>query len=121
MAEHRAHQPEIVQMGAAFIGVVEQVGIALLQPAALGHLVDHRLDGERHGADENRQAVGALHQRVAGAGVIQAVAGVAGFGDDRVEGRAIEGGVHLIGDLLQPPLQDGERNRIDHQACSLPS
>ena len=75
-------------MRAAVIGVVEQEGVAGLQLVATRRgvardLVDHRLDGEGHGADEDRQAGRALHERRAGLGVVEAMAGVARFGDDR--------------------------------------
>ena len=46
-------------------------------------------------------------------GVIEAVAGVAGLGDDGVEGGAIERRVHLVGDLLEPAFQHGQRDGID--------
>ena len=66
VAEDRAHEPEIVEMRAAVIGIVEQEGVAGCQPAVARDLVDHRLHRERHGADEDRQPVRALHQRRAG-------------------------------------------------------
>ena len=119
--EDRPHQPEIVEVRAALIGIVEQEGIARLEPAVARHLVDHRLDREGHGTDEDRQAIGALHQRVAGDGVVEPVAGVARLGDDRVEGRAEQRRVHLVGDLFEPALQDGQSDRIDagHAASSV--
>ena len=64
----RAHEAEIVQMRAAVIRVVEQEGVARLQPAFPFDLVDHGLDRERHGADEDRQAIRALHEGRAGTG-----------------------------------------------------
>ena len=112
-AHHRTHQTEVVEVGAAVVGIVEQISVALREMAVLAHLVDHRLDRERHRADEDRQARGALHQGRAGLGVIEAVAGVVRLGDDRIEGRAVERRVHLVGDLHQAAVEHGERHRIE--------
>ena len=120
LPEHRSDQAEIIEMRAALIGVVEQEGVARLQPRAIRDATDHRLHGEGHGADEDRQALRALHQRGTRFGMIQAVAGVARFRDDGVERAAVERRVHLIRDLLQPPLQDGEGDGVQtsHRASS---
>ena len=112
VAEHGAHQPEVVQMRAARVRVVEQIRVARGQAAVARDLLDHGPDGKRHGADEDGQPGRPLHQRVACGGVIQAVAGVAGFGNDRVERRAVERCIHLIGDLRQAPVQDGQGDRV---------
>ena len=105
VAHERPHETEVVEMRAAVIGIVEQKGVAGVEAAVARDLVDHRLDGERHGADEDRQARGALHQRRAGFGVIEAVAGVVRLGDDRIEGGAIERRVHLVGDLDEAAVE----------------
>ena len=76
-------------------------------------LVDHRLDREGHGADEDRQAGRALHQGCAGLGVIEAVAGVVRLGDDRIERRAIQRRVHLVGDLDEAAVEHRKRDRIE--------
>ena len=68
LAKHRPHQPEVVEMRAAVVGIVEQEGVAGLEPALARDLVDHRLHREGHGADEDRQAGRSLHQRRAGFG-----------------------------------------------------
>ena len=51
----------------------------------------------------------ALHERIAGFSVIQAVARVFGLRNDGVERGAIEGRVHLVRDLREPPIEDRER------------
>ena len=112
-AHQRAHQAEIVEVGAAVVGIVEQIGVAGGEIAVARDLVDHRLDRERHGADEDRQAGGALHQRRAGLGVIEAVAGVVRLGDDRIERRAVERRVHLVGDLDEAAVEHRKRDRIE--------
>ena len=116
VAEERLHEAEIVEVGAAGIGVVEQEDVAGLGAAVACHLGDDGAHRESHGADEDRQARGALDERVAGGGVVQAVTGVAGFGDDRVERGAIQRRVHLVGDLGEPAVEDGEGDGIDHVA-----
>ena len=119
-AHDRAHQAEVVEMRAAVVGVVEQIGVARLQPAVARDLVDHGLDRERHGADEDRQAGRALHQRRAGFGVIEPVAGVVRLGDDRIERRAEQRRVHLVGDLHQTAVEHRKRDGIErpHQRGS---
>ena len=99
-------------MRAAVIGIVEEIGVAVGEAAVARDLVDHGLDGERHRADEDRQAGRALHQRRAGLGVIEAVAGVVRLGDDRIERRAIQRRVHLVGDLDETAVEHRERDRI---------
>ena len=79
----------------------------------LGRLVDHGLHGKGHHAHEDRQARLALHQRVAADGMIEAVAGIMRLGDDRVEGGAEQGRVHLVGDLFHPARQNGQGDRVD--------
>ena len=112
-AHQRAHQPEIVEVRAAVVGIVEQVGVAGVETAVARDLVDHGLHRERHGADEDRQAGRALHQRRAGLGVVEAVAGVVRLGDDRIERRAVERRVHLVGDLDQAAVEHRKRDRIE--------
>ena len=101
-------------MRAAGVGIVEQEGVARLEPPIARHFVDHRFDRECHGADKDRQAGSPLDERVAGLGVIQAVACVLGFRDDWVERSAVERGVHLVGHLREAAVQNGEGDRIDH-------
>ena len=111
VAKERPHQLEVVQMGAAVIGIIENVDIAIGE-FALG-LVDHRLDRERHGADKDWQTALALHQSLAAVGVIQAVRGVMRLGDDGIEGGTKQRGIHLVGDLFQPAIEHRQRYRID--------
>ena len=119
-AEDRPHEAEIVEMRPPGVRIVEQEGVAGGEPAVAPDLVDHRLDRERHGADEDRQALGPLDERRAARRMVDAVAGIAGFGDDRVEGRAVERRVHLVGDLLEPALEDRQRDGVEsgHDAVS---
>jgi hypothetical protein len=113
VAVDRPHQPKIVEMRAAVIGIVEDISVAGSKTAVACHLVDHRLHREGHGADEDRQAQRPLHQRRAGLRVVEAVAGVTRLGDDRIERGAVERRVHLVGDLLEPPLQDRQGDGIN--------
>ena len=112
-AHQRAHQAEIVEVRAAVVGVVEEIGVAGVEVAVARDLVDHGLDRERHGADEDRQAGRALHQGRAGLGVIEAVAGVVRLGDDRIERRAVERRVHLVGDLDEAAVEHRKRDRVE--------
>ena len=52
-------------------------------------------------------------------GVVKAVAGVMGFGDDRIERRAIERRVHLVGDLDQAAIEHRKQDRIDSHSLIL--
>ena len=67
----------------------------------------------------------ALGDHVAVVAVIDAVGAVIGFRDDRAEGRAFEGQVHLVADLDQPVLDHRQGDRIDiaraHVRCFLAS
>jgi hypothetical protein len=56
-----------------------------------------------------------LHQGGAGLGVIEAVAGIVRLGDDRIERRAVERCVHLVGDLHQAAVEHRERDRIERR------
>ena len=111
IAEIGAHQPHVRQVRAAQMRVVEDENIAVLRGVA--ELVDHGLYREGHDAHKDRQPRFALHQRVAGFGVVQAVAGVVRLGDDGVEGRAKQRRVHFVGDLLHPAREDGECDRVN--------
>ncbi len=117
--EHGLDQPEVGKVGAAVIRIVEDPDVALVDAALLRGLVDDRLHGKGHDADEDRQAGFTLHQGLAGVRIVDAVGGVMGLGDDRVEGGAEQGRVHFVGDLFQTALQDCERDRIYcHQSAS---
>jgi hypothetical protein len=117
VAEERPNELEVVQVGTAVIGIVEDEHISIRE-IALG-LVDHGLDGKRHGANEDRQAALSLHQRFSIVFVIQPVSGVVRLGDDGIEGRAEQGGVHLVCNLFKPTVENGECHGIDHQNSSI--
>ena len=119
-AHERSHQPDVVEMGAAVVWVVEEKCVAGREIAVACDFVDHRLDRERHGADEDRQAGRSLHQGRAGFGMIEAVAGVVRLGNDRIERRAIERRVHLVGDLDETTVEHRERDRIEQGHRRLP-
>ncbi len=108
-------EAHVHQVGAAEIGVVDDVDVAGLGPAglALGDEADDVAGRVLHRADEDRQAELALGDQRAGVAVVDAVGAVVGLGDDRREGRAREGDVHLVADLLQAGLDDGEGQGVD--------
>jgi hypothetical protein len=64
-------------------------------------------------ADEHREPELALRDQRAVARRIDAVRAVQRLGDHRREGRAHEREVHLVADLLQAVLDDGQRDRIE--------
>ncbi|OIQ64680.1 hypothetical protein GALL_537690 [mine drainage metagenome] len=111
--EQWPNQAKIVEVRAPFIRVVKQISVARFQISVLTGLVDHRLDRKSHRANEDRQSRRALHQGRAGLGVVKAMASVVGFGNDRIERRAIERRVHLVGDLDQTAIENGKQDRID--------
>ena len=85
-----------------------------LQPV---HALDHRLDGELHRADEDRQPELALGDQLAAVAVVDAVGAVERLGDHRAEGAAHERQVHLVADLHQAVLQDGQGDGVDRHAA----
>jgi hypothetical protein len=115
-AEERPHQLEVGEMGAALVRIVENIDVAVGEIAVARGLLDHRLDRERHHADEDRQPGLALHQGLAGSRVVEAVRGIVRLGDDGVKRAAEQRRVHLVGDLFQPALEDRERHRVEHQS-----
>ena len=117
VAEERPNELEVVQMGSTVIGVVEDEHISVRE-FALG-LVDHGLDGKRHRADEDRQAALSLHQCFAIVLVVQPVSGIVCLGDDGIERRAEQCGVHLVCNLFKPTVENGKCHGIDHQISSI--
>ena len=115
-AEVGAHQLHVVEVRAAPVGVIEDPDVAVSRAAAGRSRLDGEFDGARHGSREDRQAGGALDQGRPGGGVVDAMGGVVGLGNDGVEGRAEQGGVHLVHELLEPPLENGQRDGIQHGA-----
>ena len=73
---------------------------------------DGGLGGVAHRADEDRQPLLA-HRHGLAVHVIDAVAAVPRLGDDRAEGGAEQGRVHLVDELLQPAADDGEGHGIE--------
>ena len=112
--EVRPHQLEVVGVGAAFIGVIEEPGVAGLHPPALKSHCGGGAHRKGHHPDKNRQARFALHQGVPIHRIIKTVAGIVGFGNDGVERTAVQGGIHLIGNLLETSSQNGQGHRIQH-------
>ena len=112
LAKKRPHQLEVVGVRTAFVGVVEQPGVAVDDAATLGSGALGRAYRKGHGAYKYRQSGLALHQRVAALGVVQAVAGVVRLGNDGVERAAVQRGVHLVGNLLQSAAQDRQRDGV---------
>ncbi len=112
-ADEGGDEADVGEVGAAEVGVVEDEDIAL---GGVGELVDDGLGGERHGADEDGEAGLALDEGVTGGAVVEAMAGVVGFGDGGVEGGAEEGGVHFVGDLFEPAFEDRQGDAV--HSCS---
>ncbi len=112
VVEVRPDKSHVGQMRSADMGVVEDPDVAVGN-VALARLLDHGRHAIGHDAHEDRQARFALHQRRARLGVVDPVGGVVRLGDDRVEGRAEERRVHLVGDLLHPARENRKRDRID--------
>ena len=104
------HEAHVHQVGAAEIGVVDDVEIARREVAGA---LDHRLGAELHGPDEDRQTQLALRDQLAGGGVVDAVGAIERLRDHRAEGGAHEGEVHLVAHLLQTVLDDREGDRIE--------
>ena len=112
VAEDRLDQLDVVEMGGADIGVVEQVDVAVLRPAIGVGALDRGLGGVAHRADEDRQPLLA-HRHGLAVDVIDAVAAVPGLGDHRAEGGAKQRRVHLVDELFQPAADDGEGDGIE--------
>ena len=114
----RHGKTHVHQMGAAKIGIIDDVDIARFRRYGDPGLdaLDDRPGGELHHTDKHRQAFGALRDQAAIGGVIDAVGSVIRLGDDRREGGAGEGQVHLITNLLQPGLNDRQSDRVKHGA-----
>ncbi len=115
VAIERPGEAHIHQVGAAQIGIVDDVDVAgrgLGGPALADHL-DQRGGRILHGADEDRQAPGALRDQRAVLRRIDPVRAVVRLGDHRREGGAREGQVHLVADLLQAGLDDRQGDRVE--------
>ena len=121
LAEDRLHQLHVVDVRAAVIGIVHHVDVARAEIGVARDLRDDRAHGEGHRADEHRETVLALHERLAGRRVVEAVGAVMRLGDDRVEGAAHERRVHLRRDLFEAALEDGEGGGIEAHEAALGS
>ena len=115
LVEERLHEPHIHEMRAAEIGIVDDEHVARIDLAGVVrlHALDHRPGRELHGADEHRQAELALGDQRAVGDVVDAVGTVHALGDHRREGGAHEGEVHLVADLDQAVLDDGQGDGIE--------
>ena len=99
-------------MCAAIIRVIEDEHVTFSDTTIARHPVNHRLHRKGHDPNENRQSRLALNKRFARFRIIDAVAGVMRLGDDRIECRAEQRGVHFIGNLFQSPFQNGKGDRV---------
>ena len=99
-AEKWPHQFEIVGVRAALIRIVEQPNVTVLHTAARGSSFGSRTHSKRHGAHKHGQARFALHQGVTRDTVVNAMASIVRFCNDRVESAAVQRGIHLVGNLL---------------------
>ena len=120
--EERLHHLHVHQVRAARVRVVDDEDVAGLEAvgAALRDVLDHRARRELHDADEDRQPELALRDDLAVVLRVDAVGAVEALRDDGRERRALEGEVHLARDLLQPVLDDDQRDRIDRLHASPP-
>ena len=103
-------------MRAAKVGVVDDVDVARFggQGLPAGDAFDQMAGGELHGAHEDGQAARSLGDERSVGGGIDAVGTVVRLGYHGREGGAREGQVHLVADLLQSGLNDGEGDGVDH-------
>ena len=108
-------EAHVHQVRAAEIGIVDDVDVAGLRRAgfALADQSDQLGGGILHGADEHRQPQLALADQRTRRLVVDAGGAVVGLGDDRREGRAREGDVHLVADLAERGLDHGQRDGVD--------
>ena len=121
VAVDRHGEAHVHQMRAAEIWIVDDVDVAVLrrQAAAGGDHLDDRPRRMLHDADEYGQALAALGDQRAVDGRIDAVRTIVGLGDDRREGCAREGQVHLVAGLLECGLNDRKRDGVEgHEARS---
>ena len=110
LVEEGHGEAHVHQVGAAEVGVVDGEDVALADGGLRG---DQVLGGELHGADEDRQPQLALRDQLAVLLRIDAVGAVEPFRDDRAEGRAHEGEVHLVAHLLQAALHHAEGDGVE--------
>ena len=83
--EIRQHEPNIHQMRAAEIGIVDDVDVAGFgfARAALANEAHKIRSGMLHRANEHRQAKLALCNQSSGVPIIDAVSTIVGFGNNR--------------------------------------
>ena len=108
--EERLDHLDVHQMRAAAVRVVDEEDVARRDVA---RALDDRARGELHDAHEDGQPQLALGDDVAGVAVVDAVGTVEALGDDRREGGALEGEIHLAGHLLEAVLDDDEGDGVD--------
>ena len=112
--EEGAGEAHIHQVRPAQIGVVDDVDVARFRrgDGPFADQPDQVAGGMLHGADEDRKAAFALRDECAVLGGVDAVGAVVSLGDHGREGGTREGQVHLVADLLQAGLDDGEGQRV---------
>ena len=110
LVEERPGEAHVHQVGAAEVGVVDGEDVALVHGGLGG---DQVLGRELHRADEDRQPQLALGDELAVLARVDAVGAVEALRDDGTEGRADEGEVHLVADLLQAALHHAESDGIE--------
>ena len=110
LVEVGLHEAHVHQVGAAEIGVVDDVEVARREVAGA---LDHRLGAELHGADEDGKAELALGNQLAGGGVVDAVGAIQRLGDHRAERGPHESQVHLVAHLLQAVVDHRQGDRIE--------
>ena len=110
LVEEGQRETHVHQVGAAEVRVVDREDVALAHRGPGG---DQVLGRELHGADEDRQTQLALRDQLAVLLGVDAVGAIQPLRDDRAEGRADEGEVHLVADLLQAALHHAEGDGIE--------
>ena len=110
--EDRLHKPEIREVRAAVVGIIENEHIAIRNAAVTLYPLDHGLHRKGHHPDKDRKPRFALDKGFACLRVIDAVAGIMRLGNDRVEGGAEECCIHLVGDLFETAFENGKCHRI---------
>ena len=115
LVEDRQRQRDVIEVAAGEIGVVGDVDVAGLD-VLLAEMLDLRLHGLRHAADEHRQA-DADRNRLALGGE-QAGGEIERLVDDDVVGGAHEVGLHFLSHRDDAVAHDLGDDRIDFWFCA---